>query len=245
MKEEQRQAMKEEQRHAMKEEQQHAMKEEQRQAMKEEQWYAMKKEQWQAKEPWKQLDPTEAGQHRQSEYLTSGGADYNSRQPEQREIHSKTHNEDIHSLPYIQRDSYVTDLDGRITQSVGSIQAHTRTKHKTSNRGGADATATKPSPARSLSSTDQQPFSAQVDTRDGVRPLQLCKLTNPRKGMKVVAKRQGGEFDAGTIQYVGKVDDSAEDYVGIELDLPSKYVRFEVVCVLKLLTSWVCRISSW
>ena len=117
----------------------------------------------------------------------------------------------------------------------GQTIAQLASRRQTSNRGGADATATKPSPARSLSSTDQQPFSAQVNTKGGVKTLQLCKLTNPRKGMKVVAKRLGGEFDAGTIQYVGKVDGSAEDYVGIELDLPSKYVRFEVVCVLKLL----------
>ena len=190
-----------------------------------EQWQAMKEEQWQPREPRKLLDqhPTAAIWQPEPEHLTCGGGsrtDY-SRQPEQREMHSKTHNEDMPSRAY----SSEPYGDGR---PLGSPMRTSVTGHKASSRGGAGATL-----ARSLSSTgsEQQPFSAQVNTRNGTKTILLCKLTNPRKGIKVVAKRQGGEFDTGTIQYVGKVD-GTEDYVGIELDLPSKLdLRFVYVCV--------------
>ena len=96
------------------------------------------------------------------------------------------------------------------------------------NVGGSDAG--KP-PARSRSSTSSEPFSAQVNTRNGLKTMLLCKLTNPSEAMKVVAMRAGpGEYDAGIIRYVGRIEGSPEDYVGIELDLQSECVRCEGVC---------------
>ena len=127
-----------------------------------------------------------------------------------------------------QLSSDATDSQETTTGPVAQTNAQ-----MTSRRQSSRADVTKPSPARSLSSTgsEQQLFSAQVNMRNGTKTILLCKLTNPRKGIKVVAKRQGGEFDTGTIQYVGKVD-GTEDYVGIELDLPSKLdLRFVYVCV--------------
>ena len=167
------------------------------------------------------------------------------------EVHSKMQVEDTSSLscndpggtddhsispsmddPQATTSSPATDAIDSLDPTLPSgAQANAQgvNRRQNSNKGGADAG--KPSPARSQSSTSSEPFSAQVNTKNGLKTMLLCKLTNPRKTMKVVAKRAGpGEYDAGIIRYMGRIEGSPDDYVGIELDLPSECVRCEGVC---------------
>ena len=93
------------------------------------------------------------------------------------------------------------------------------------------------SQSQSSTSSEQQ-LPVQVNTKSGTKSMVLCKLTDPKKGMKVIVKRSGpGEYDVGTIRYMGKVEGASEDYAGIELDLPSESNKYGNVSVIIFLSN--------